>query len=283
MTSFFGQNEEYMASAALNCFKNTCSPKSIKKFQEIDKKINWRPTLFFSAHRFEIIALDVSPSILSPILKQIAYEVIQIHKPISIYCVCPEDSYLNKSNQKKIREARECGFGIISVDDEGNADKKLPCIPLIQQIPNNRFEDLTKSLPIGIKRQFHSAFETYRSNHKGGLTQATEIVEGLVQGLADSAVKKGLLPPIKSTASFNMIINSLFSAPALKQEEACKGAIHYFRQTYRNMSHHAPKSYKKAYERYSKSKTGFEFSISVASTVCDTSKKIGIKPKIIVS
>ena len=65
---------------------------------------------------------------------------------------------------KKIAKLlQERGFGLVTVDPDGDAHVLFPAIPLVQVIPEASFKQQLKGLPKAIRQATCEAYEDYRA------------------------------------------------------------------------------------------------------------------------
>ena len=128
-------SERKLAQVAENYFNRIRENPSIKKGEQIDSKLSWKPSLHFQGFKHETIAVEASETPYPAILKTIHADIINVQIPIVVYCICPEDAFLLKSNQVDIKNLENHGYGLLTVNDAGEVKRRHACITLIQHIP----------------------------------------------------------------------------------------------------------------------------------------------------
>lgn len=237
--------------------------------------------MHFAPTKYLIVAVEASEKPYPDILRIRYPDILNIHIPIAVYCCCPEEAYLKKEHQKDIKDLRAHGFGLLTVDEDGNVTERFDCIPLIQHISESEIEGEIKSLPKAIRLRFREAYKKYNGHPVSGLQDVTEIVEDIVYGAIQHAVKKKMLDDkvLKETSATKSVRN-LFGAPPLENKHACQGGLTYFFSKYRNVAHHSPKSRKQAYEKFMNCREGFRAAITHSKEFCDALEDAGIPRKL---
>src|ERR1700733_8871527 len=104
-------------------------------------------------------------------------DILNLEVPISIYCVCPEEAYLD--DQAAAKELMSHGCGLLTVSVDGKVQRRSSCIPLVQQITDKEFKTEIMGLPPIIRRRLAEAFDRYNHNAASGVADITEVMEGL--------------------------------------------------------------------------------------------------------
>lgn len=277
----FGPSDPFLRTAAEKHFGTAFDKPKIKIGQEIDAKLGWTPSLFFSAKQFVIIAAEVSERPYPMILRIRHANIVNVHVPIIVYSVCPEEAFLRKEAQKEVEELKSHGFGLLTVNEAGEVNKRHGCIPLIQHISEDEMTLEIKVLPKAIRLRFKEAFDVYQGSATSGVQEASEIVEDLVNGAIKHCVKTGLLKPdVLKVKSAAIAVDHLFTIPKLKNKDACHGGLRYYISTYRNKAHHAPKTKADAYKKSAYCRDGFKGAVDHSKSLCDELKKAGIPARL---
>src|SRR5262249_49792363 len=146
-----------IAEKALKFCKNRYGSNGLKIEQGIAAQIAWRPTFFLRPSKNIILAVEVDYHLFPEALKGAAYEMNQYDAPISVFQVCFLTTYQEDPKQAKVNLLRKNGFGIITVDDEGNVTIQHPCIPLAQHISVEDLESALCELSPKLKVEFKKA------------------------------------------------------------------------------------------------------------------------------
>lgn len=224
--------------------------------ETVDDSLSWAPTLHFKVNDHLTVIVEASESPYPLIFNLRRQDVLRLNHPISVYCVCPEESYLK--NQADVKRLIADGYGLITVASDGTALKRTSCIPLLQQITEEEFEAEIRGLPKKLRARLAEAFDRYKHNAPSGTTDVAEVFEGLVLRAGRDSVKKAWISvgeakpgsPAKTLAAMGQVTN-------LKNAAAAIGAAQAFISMYRNVSHHFPKDKKQAAKKYRDCRHGF--------------------------
>lgn len=222
----------------------------------VDQKLNWTPTLHFKVNDHLTVIMEASDSPYPLIFNLRRQDILRLNEPISVYCVCPEESFLG--NQAEVKRLIADGYGLITVDADGNALKRTGCIPLLQQITNEEFASEIRALPRKLRSRLAEAFDRYQHNAPSGTADVAEVFEGLVLRAGRDCAKRGWISPgeakpglpAKTLAAMRAVSN-------LQNAEAAIAAAQAFISMYRNLSHHFPKNKKQAAKKYRDCRHGF--------------------------
>lgn len=275
--SSFTQSEAFLGKAAENYFSSIYERPKISIGEQLDPNLNWRPTFHFRPNKYSLIAVESSPDKIYPEIFRISHtELVHIPKPVCVYCVCPEEVYLQTSNQKNAKELREFGYGLLTVDKSGAVIKKFGCIPLIQHLPESEFNSAIKVFHKVLRIKIKEAYESYNNNAGSGVKELTEIAEGLVNEFAKKAARKGFISNADANGGMAKILDKMILEPKFKKAIAAIGGIRSYYKEYRNTAHHAPKSMKDADKKYRDCLHGFREGLRKIENFRSAMKNIGI-------
>lgn len=248
---------------------------SFKENKELSPEIPWRPTLQHNINKYTTIAYEINEKVYPPIISYSRMDVVNTNKPISVYSVCPEENLVK--NMPEMRKLQKDGFGLITIDENGNVTKHCNAIPLAQFIPRARYDSAIKDLPNSIRQRISSAYEIYNNNPIGGLEELTKIVEAIsiqvAKKLKDEGKLNGNLP-----GSLAGLLHSMGNANSLSNSQvAAVGGFHSYVKRFRNPSHHEPKSKSEAKRLLSNCEAGFTEGLSKILDFNNEFKKLGIK------
>jgi hypothetical protein len=203
------------------------------------------------------IHVFVEPSESSPypkILEIRHADVLLYPEPIAVYAVCPVVMTEGGDNRTAMKRLQDHGYGLITVDSNGHANRVLIATPLIQLISKAEYNAEISTLPISIKRRVHQAFEDYSNKPSMGVAALTEVIEGLVAGAGRDALRAGKLTKadLNSTA---LTLDALHNA--YRNARAAIGGVRVHVAEYRNPSHHWPANKKKACTKYKECRHAF--------------------------
>jgi len=256
---------QFVAQKSLLYCRTRYGANGLTLEKEIDKAIGWQPTFFLRPDRNLILAVEVDDNLYPEALKGAAYDIGNFDSPIAVYQACSLNAYQNDPKQLRVRLLRNHGFGIITVDANGDAVMQHPCIPLSQYISNDHLEKELGKLNHVLKVKFNGAHDTYLANPGQGLQQAGQIIEGLIYSLAKRAAANGIIQAGVLKDPLADIIDALYGTQPFKPHRAALGGAREFVKEFRNVASHAPRNAKQAAEKIRRCKTGFMDAINVAA------------------
>lgn len=269
-----------VADLALKYCKTRYGRNGVKENKEIHRDISWRPTFQLRPATSILLAFEVDDQLYPEILKIGAHDILRHDHPISASIVCPLDVYMADTKQKEIIRLRRDGFGIITVDDEGIVAVQQTCIPLAQHIPEREMESGLRGLTPTIKTRFRAAHQTYSSSEIQGLQEAGQIVESIIQSMAEGCTKKGYTKNNILTKGLADVIDELYDISQLRNHRAALGDARAFTRNCRNVASHPPRSPREAMERIRICRGAFLDSIRVTTNLREAMKKLGFRVRI---
>lgn len=269
-----------VATKALAYCKSRYGANGLKTELAIDPVISWRPSFHLRPTRFLIVAVEAADNLYPEALKGAAHDINHFDHPIAVYQVCPLDIYQSDPKQSKINLMRNHGFGIITVDSDGQVTVQHTCIPLAQHISSEELDSRMTGLNQKLKVLFRAAHTTYLTNEGQGLQQAGQIVEGLVNSIAKQAVKAGIIPNGVLTQPLADQIDALYQTNDFKNHRAALGGARDFVKDFRNVASHAPKTAQAAADKIRKCKTGFLDAVGIATKLRAVMQAFGYKAHI---
>lgn len=264
-----------VATRSLAFCKERYGGNGVKVDQGIDDAIMWRPTFYLKVGKFKLIAVEVEDNLYPGSLKGAAHEISHYDFPIAVYQACTLEAYLGDPNHKNINLLKSHGFGIITVDKDGNAAIQHNCVPLAQHISPESFDRSIVKLSRQMKVAFRSAYAVYQTNETQGLQDAGQIVEAILTSIADQAVKRGDLAATAPGRALANRIDDMYTAQALAGHRAALGGAREFVQEFRNTASHPARTAKEAAEKIRKCRSGFLDAISIASKLRALAKAKG--------
>ena len=247
--------------------------------EEIAASIAWRPTFFFRPNGLNMIAVEVADKLYPEILKQAAHDIGHFDTPITVYQACPLDVFQADSKQHKINLLRDHGFGIFTVDDDGRATRQYSGIPLAQNLSLLELEARIADLTPTLRAQFRGAHDTYHTNVVQGLQQASQIVEGLIRGIADQAFRAGLIAAVRRTDALAGVIDRLWDCPQFRAYRGELGTTRGFVRNYRNAASHPADTPRQAVEKIRRCRAAFLESMSIATDLRDVCRALGYQAR----
>ena len=168
----------FLMEAAKRYFNQMFQNPPMMMSSSIDRSLSWNPTLHFKIHDHLTVVAEVSetpyPMIFS--LRRVDVERLQI--PIAIYCVCPEEAYLQ--HQADAKRVINDGYGLLTVAMDGTVQKRAPCILIIQQITYEEFSANICGLAKKLRHRLAELFDRYNHSAPTGVADVAEVMEGLV-------------------------------------------------------------------------------------------------------
>ena len=250
--------EAFLRDSARTFFESHYESRPMHLEKKLHNDLEWTPALRFTIRDY--INVFVEPSEIGPyprLLKLKYADVQNFPQPIAIYAVCPQDMITSRSQQSEMKELQNHGFGLVTVDQYGQANRLFSAMPLVQVISNAEFKDLLKGLPLKIRQRVSEAFDDYLSQPVNGVKTLTEIIEGLVKRAGSDAVKKNHVSKNKLGNGTANILDALYETDKFNKIRAEIGGVRGHIKTYRNISHHWPKNKQQAYNKYNDCRHAF--------------------------
>ena len=270
---------EFLREAARSCFADRYGSPKMHVDKPLNAKLEWVPALRFTIHGHVNVFVEPSDTGPYPRILDIKYvEVTQFPQPIAVYSVCPASVIAKSQGQRDMKRLQSLGFGLVTVDDSGDATLLFPAIPLVQSTSEAEFRQRVVGLPKGIRQRVSEAFVDYRTNPVNGVKALSELVEGMVKRAAQDVAKAARAtgkttkktPPHAPAAA---VLSSLHDD--LPRAQAAIGAARSFAKYYRNLSHHWPASKKAAYEKYADCRHQFLEGLRTIQAFRDAMKAAG--------
>ncbi|MFT3976582.1 MAG: hypothetical protein QM688_05635 [Sphingomonas bacterium] len=263
----------FLRDAVKSYLITTYDHPPIKLDEEIDPNLGWRPSLNSPINN-HLMVIEASEKVYPLIFRMRRAEMAEVQSPIAVYCVCPEEAYLQ--NQKDAQDLEKHGFGLFTVNGEGQAIKKFAAIPIAQHITENDYAADVKRLPPKIRRMAKASFETYRGNSPAGVASLSEIVEGVILKAAKEAAKKGWMSTSEASSGLAAVVDKMKAKPQFNGANAALSSAQAFISRYRNASHHFPKNSKQAHLKYRDCRHGFLDGLRHIQALHDAMKAAGL-------
>ena len=257
------------------------------KLTDAKEKLNWNPSMWF-ATQTNVTYVEVTETVIVPKIAQLTEpEINQLDVPISIYVVCPEDLFLAKETQSKIKAAVSRGYGYITVDEDGECMERYPAVPLIQ-IQNEatikaRIKDIKNA---SARRKAKAAYMRYKQDPKNGVHDLCEVVEAAITAISKKAESltsnNGAvwLPVNTHKKTINDQVAEIGNSPQLKSQMAAFGTGHGFYSRVRNKTNHAPRSKKAAARRTRELKSDFILGLDTIDALANAARNLGLNIKV---
>lgn len=275
----FATGETVLVEAARLYFVEQYEGPTIHEDKEISAELEWTPHLYFHPKRTMTIAAEVGETPYPQILQMRVADIINVQMPIAVYSICSYDVFAE--NPREVKRLREHGYGLLTVNTNGEVTRQFGCIPLIQHYPENEFSEDIKKLPRANKLAFKEAYDVYREKAAAGLMEAGAIVENLVNGATKQAVAKGWLEAPALDLSLARKVDELASLSQFSDQTAAFGGVRWVIKNYRNIAGHPARSRKAAYDKFRQCRRGFQQCIEVSASFCASLKQVGLRPIIV--
>lgn len=244
--------------AASNFFADRYERPKIHVGKPLHNDLNWVPGLWFSANDHLTILAEPSEDSAYPKIFEMRHaDVLQFPEPIALYAICPEEVALKSSEQEAIRRLEDHGHGLITVNRNGQVQRRLTAVALVQVISRREYKASISALPKNFRQRIGVAFEDYCNRPSSGVGSLSEVVEGLVIKAGDDAVQRQFITrgALGNTVADNL--DALHSVPQFKGARAAIGGVRGYIHRFRNVSHHWPKRKRDAYRKYRDCRLGF--------------------------
>ncbi|MEM8541428.1 MAG: hypothetical protein AAGF25_10785, partial [Pseudomonadota bacterium] len=143
---------DFLKDSAKSYFADYYQNPTIKIDQELDRNLNWTPSLQFKVQTHLTVLAEISENPYPQILSMRRMDILDLNFPISVYCVCPEEAYLTSGGHSEAKKLIEHGFGLLTVNSLGAVQRVSSCIPLIQRISEVDFNSELKGLTPTVRR-----------------------------------------------------------------------------------------------------------------------------------
>lgn len=268
-----------LADAARKYFSTLYQSPPMDFNIEVDKSLNWKPTLTVRVSKHKTILVEASETPYPRILSMRRAEIMRLNTLISIYCICPEKAYLG--DQQEAKRLTLDGFGLLTVDASGAVHKRSDCIPLIQQIADSEFNSEVKGLPKAIRIRLSESFDRYKHDPLGGLADISEVLEALILKAGRDAIKKGWLTAADVKPGYSAkTLATMQGKTNFQNAAAVIGAAQGYINLYRNLAHHAPKDKKQATKKYTDCRHGFLDGLKKIPVFSNSMKSLGLSGKL---
>ncbi len=153
MTEGITSATDFLRDAARAYLVSNYGNPPMKQDEEVHPELSWRPTLYCSINH-HVMVIEASEKVYPGIFRMRRAEMAEVQVPIAVYCICPEEAYLQ--DQKEAQNLEKHGFGLFTVNAAGQATKKFAAIPIAQHITENDYNEDVKRLPATVKRMAKS-------------------------------------------------------------------------------------------------------------------------------
>ena len=221
-------------------FNNVFENPPIENDDKLYNTLQWQPSLHVKLNKYLDVLVEVSEDAPYPVmLSRRQGAVLAVHQPLAVYSVCPVEVYLSPAKQGELRELERDGFGLLTVDKDGNVSERIHAIPLIHRVSESEFKASIDGLPSAIKQRLAQCFQTYKNKPPVGVGEVAELLEGLVLEAGKRGVKKGWLTQAQVIAGKPAkTLDAMSSSAQTKNHNAAWGGVRSFIKEYRNVAAH---------------------------------------------
>lgn len=266
---------DFLRNSAAAYFNQVYQHPPMQVAAEVDPSLSWKPSIQLRVNDHLVVLAEASETPYPIIFRLRRTDVLQLQMPISIYCVCPEEAYLEE--QAEVKELRAHGYGLLTVAANGTVQNRFSSIPIVQQIPDAEFRQEITGLPPKIKRSVSEAFDLYNHNSPAGVSNITEVFEGVILKAAREAVKKTWLKAKDAKPGATAATLAAMSlAPQFANCAAAIGGAQAYVSRYRNTAHHFPKNKKQAHRKYRDCRNAFVNGIKEVQDFRTAMKNVGL-------
>lgn len=239
----------FLREAARACFADRYGNPTMYVDKPLSRELGWVPALRFTLHRH--INVFVEPSDSGPYPRMLAMKRLEVSnypEPIAIYSVCHEAAMETKAGRQNRKLLKAHGFGLVTVDPQGDAEVHFPAIPLVQTIAEPDFKQQVKGLPQGMRQRASEAFEDYLAKPVNGIKTLSEMVEGMIRKAGKDSAARGGISRANSRRAPADVLDALHDE--YPQARAAIGGARMFIRECRNPSVHPPRTKNDAYRKY---------------------------------
>jgi hypothetical protein len=201
-----------------------------------------------------------------------------------VYQACSLDVYQKDPRMARVHLLRDNGFGVITVDDNGQTTIQIPAQPLAQHIPlegpvgSLSLDQKLSGLNSALKVKFRAAHSTYQTSVGQGLQEAGQIIEALINCICAQA-EAALVVPVGTTARISTAnkIDEMYNTAAFQSHRAALGAARSFVKDFRNIASHPAKGPQQAADKIRNCKAGFFEALRIAGELRAVIQSLGYR------
>lgn len=268
--------EEYLFKSAKVFFEDKYE-KNIKVSEPICDELSWAPAIQLKEHRHKMVVAEMSQTPYPEVFDLKYADILDVPIPIEIYCVCPDNVYHDKANQKEIKRLKNHGFGLVTVDENGVADLKYSGVPLVHHIRNSEFLDDIKGIPKKIKGRLKDIYAKYLNDSCSSIKEFRELFEEMVKSAVKSTVALGHLKPSVLKKSLANMLDEMTKIPYLKDYIGAISGVRGYISDFGNTSSHSPRSSAEAHTKFKECKQAFITGLRNTRNFSNAMKTRGIR------
>lgn len=233
--------------AARKHFNKLFHDPVMKLNQPIDG-LDWSPAISFRPNKHSLIIVEASETVYPAMFTLRRSKMEKYAVPVSVYCTCTEDEFLK--HQGRVKDLVDAGYGLVTLDANGDTHTRAECVPVQQIIYREMFDEEIKPLPRGVRQRLAESFHRYTHNPPSGVTDITEVMEGIIIKAGVAAKKKGWLSNAEVKVDVATLLKNMQAKPQFGGALAVIGSAQGYISQWRNLSHHFPKNAAAAAKKY---------------------------------
>lgn len=274
---YLSSGASILATSGRKLFSTEYSISQNSMNKSTPASLSWTPAISFVRDKHINVFAEPSEESAYPQMLQLRIgALLSFPEPVEVYAVCPEEVILKPTSQRMIREMREIGFGLISVDSHGEAEFKFKAIPLIQSISEADFRDRITSFTPAQKSEFRRCFDVYKADPISGLAGISNLAEAFVKKMANDAKKQGWLTAAQVKGPTHAVCTNMHRCNQLSSARSVIGGAQGYLSKYRNPAHHRGNSKRQTRQLLLNVKTGFVEGLSTIEGIRAAAKKLGL-------
>ena len=267
---------EFLIDAGIKFFRDNLGINNFNRGEPYRADFEWLPHFWFRESRSPATLVEASKDKILPVIAKASYgDILQIDEPICVYIICTE-AVFNNASQKDVKAMSAKGYGLISIDANGDSHIRNRAVPLLQIISPEEIKNRVKACTASNRKKVLAAFEEYKTNPKNGVQEMTEIFEAFVQKAVVDAVRKNWLDNDDLTISKANQLIKMQNDGHFHNVSAVIGEAQSFMRNVRNIAKHPPKSRTKAAERARDYQSNFIAGIRAINNFSAAMKSIGL-------
>lgn len=245
---------DYLLDAAKAHFDAIFHQPAMKINEPLDG-LNWSPAISFKPNAYSLVIAETSETVFPAMFNLRRAKLEKYTVPVSVYSVCAEEEFLK--SQDAVKELVEAGYGLVTVDVSGASHVRQECVPIQQIIYREIFNEEIKSLPRSIRQRLAESFQRYSHIPPSGVTDITEVMEGVIVKAGAAAKKKSWLTNAEVKVDVAALLKNMQAKPQFGGALGAIGSAQGFMSEWRNANHHFPKNAAAAAKRYRDCRHGF--------------------------
>lgn len=182
------------ADAAIRFFRTNHGATGFEIEQAIDPNVSYVTTLKAKLHDHHTLCVEVRPSAAINPIAQFVIDCMTGCRPVFLYIAIPKGT-TDSEFQKNQKDAKQCGIGIVEVDEDGGGSVLQTAVSLslagVRRIKPNDY-------PQKYRQSLANAESTFlNGNPSKGCSEVYDEIEAVSRRLAHKVAKRGIWAPGK--------------------------------------------------------------------------------------